>query len=63
MGQFVLADGSLLRFSDSLQLQFDFRAAFADGTIKRVMLAPHSNLDALQTELAKLRITAIEGGT
>jgi hypothetical protein len=63
MGQFVLADGSPMTFSDSLQMQFDFRAAFADGTIKQVVLAPDSNLDFLRAELAKLRITAIEGET
>jgi hypothetical protein len=61
MGEFVLSDGSPMAFSDSLQVQFDFRAAFADGTVKQIMLAPNSNLDFLRAELAKLRITAVEG--
>lgn len=61
MGEFAFDDGSTMKFSDSLQVQFDFRAAFADGTIKQIMRAPDTNLDFLRTELAKLRITAIEG--
>lgn len=61
MGTFAFADGSPMAFSDSLQVQFDFRAAFADGTVKQIMLGPDSNLDFLRAELAKLGITAVEG--
>ncbi len=63
IGQFVLADGSPMPFGESLQVQFDFKAAFANGTIKQIMLAPHTNLDFLRAELAKLRITAVEDPT
>lgn len=61
MGEFAFADGSTMAFSDSLQVQFDFRAAFADGTIKQVLMAPGSNLEFLRAEFGKLGITAIEG--
>lgn len=61
MGEFAYADGSTMVFSDSIQVQFDFRAAFADGTIKQVLMAPGSNLDFLRAEFAKLKITAVEG--
>jgi hypothetical protein len=61
MGEFAYADGSTMAFNDSLQVQFDFRAAFADGTIKQILMAPGSNLDFLRAEFGKLGITAIEG--
>ncbi|MBB5046097.1 hypothetical protein HNR60_000839 [Rhodopseudomonas rhenobacensis] len=61
MGEFAFADGSTMAFSDSLQAQFDFRSAFADGTIKQILIAPGSNLDFLRVEFGKLGIAAIEG--
>jgi hypothetical protein len=36
IGQFVLNDGSRLDFPPSLQVGFDFKAAFAKGTIMRL---------------------------
>lgn len=59
MGEFAFDDDTTMRFSDSLQVQFDFRAAFADGTIKQIMRVPDTKRDFLKAELAKL--TAVEG--
>jgi len=56
LGQFVLADGSLMEFPRSLQLQFDYRAAIADGTIRELLLGPETDAAYLQVELDKLRI-------
>jgi hypothetical protein len=61
IGEFAFADDSTMAFSDSLQAQFDFRAAIGDCTIKQVLMAPGSNLDFLRAELGKFGITAIEG--
>jgi hypothetical protein len=59
IGKFVLEDGSEMAFSDSLQVQFDYRAAFADGTIKQILAGPGLDADYLRTELAKLNIGTI----
>lgn len=60
IGQFVLDDGSEMVFSDRLQVQFDYRAAFADGTIKQILAGPGLDADYLRTELANLNIGTIE---
>jgi hypothetical protein len=61
IGQFALRDGSTMQFPSSLQLDFDFRAAIADGTIQQILYAPDSDSDFLQTELHKLRIVLSKG--
>lgn len=62
MGHFVLNDGSPLDFPPSLQLGFDFKSAFADGTIKQLLLAQNCDMDFLRAELHKLRIVPVENG-
>ena len=42
---FALNDSEILQFSQSLQVDFDFRKAFAEGIIKEVLLNPE-NCDA-----------------
>lgn len=60
MGKFVLADGTEMVFSDSLQVQFDYRAAFADGTIRQIVAGPGTDVDYLRAELSKLNISTAE---
>lgn len=57
MGHFVLADGSLMDFPPSLHLPFDFRSAFADGTVQKLLHAPEYDTSFLQEGLRKLGIT------
>lgn len=61
MGQFSLADGSVMEFPASLQTQFDFRMALADGTIQQILFAPDCDSDLLLAELRKLQIVPGEG--
>jgi hypothetical protein len=60
MGHYVLTDGSRLDFPPSLQLGFDFKSAFADGTIKQFLLAQDTDMSLLRSELDKLRIMPVE---
>lgn len=60
MGQFALNDGSAMNFPDSLHMDFDFRAANADGTIQQVLCAPDCDTGFLYAELHKLRIVPSE---
>lgn len=60
MGQFTLADGTLLPFSPSLQAQFDFKAAYSDGIITQLMIAEATDLDYLTNELHRLGISRID---
>jgi hypothetical protein len=62
IGHFVLTDGSRLDFPPSLQLGFDFKSAFADGTITRILLAQDCDVNFLRAELVKLRIVPVEDG-
>jgi len=61
IGQFALNDGNTMQFPSSLQLSFDFRAAMADYTIQKILYAPDSNSDFLQTELHKFGIVVNKG--
>lgn len=63
IGQFVLNDGSQLDFPPSLQFGFDFKSAFADGTITRVLFAQDTDTDFLRAELDKLRIVPVESSS
>lgn len=61
IGRFVLRDGSQLIFPDSLQLDFDFRAAIRDGTIAGFEYDRGGDSNWFKTELTKLGITAVGG--
>jgi hypothetical protein len=63
IGQFVLNDRSHLDFPPSLQLGFDFKSGFMDGTITRLLLAQDSDVDFLRAKLDKLRIVPVEDGS
>ena len=56
MGQFRLANGSILTFPPSLQLAFEFREAMSDGTIEAILLSPDADIPALEAALIKARI-------
>lgn len=60
IGQFVLNDGSTMNFPGSLHMDFDFRAANADGTIQKVLCAPDCDIGFLYAELHKLCIVPSE---
>lgn len=61
MGKFALKDGSIMEFPPGLQVALDFRAAIADGTIKKILCAPNCDTDFLHVELSKLRIVPSNG--
>ena len=54
MGQFVLADGRQLAFPPSLQLEFDFRGAIADGTITQVLTGATTDVAGLEGAIRQL---------
>ncbi|RTL62156.1 MAG: hypothetical protein EKK42_32785 [Pseudonocardiaceae bacterium] len=56
IGKFVLDDGSEMQFPEHLQFGFDFRAAFADGTIRSLTAGPRCDQDFLRSELYRLRV-------
>jgi len=60
MGKLVLADGTEMVFSDSLQVQFDYRAAFANGKIRQIVASPETDVAYLRAELSKLNIGTAE---
>ena len=60
IGQFVLNDGSTMNFPDSLHMDFDFRAANADGTFQQILCAPDCDIGFLYAELNKLHIVPSE---
>ena len=57
LGHFVLNDGTAMIFPPSTQLHFDFRAAFTDGTIRRLLCAPETDAAYLRAELEKWNIS------
>lgn len=59
IGQFVLNDGSRLKFLPGLHVGFDFKPSFADGTINQFLFSPDCDMDFLRAELAKLRIVPV----
>lgn len=63
IGQFALNDGSMMDFPASLQVAFDFRAAIADGTIRRILRSPDCASGFFHAELRKLRIAPRERAT
>jgi hypothetical protein len=56
MGHFVLNDRSLMVFPPSTVLHFDFRAALTDGTIRRLLCQPETDVAYLRAELEKRNI-------
>lgn len=56
MGRFVLADGREIEFPPSLQLAFDFREAFTDGTIAQILTARSTDEARLVEALGRLGI-------
>jgi hypothetical protein len=61
MGKFALADGSIMAFPPSLQMQLDFHAAITDGTIRDILCVPETDAVFLQAELHKLSIAPAPG--
>lgn len=61
IGHFVLQDGSRLEFAPSLQVPFDFRAAFSDQTVLQVLCAPDCDKAFLLAEMARLGINPAPG--
>jgi hypothetical protein len=60
VGMIVLADGREVVFPQHFHMRFDFRAAFADGTIREIMPGPGCDIAFLQDELKRLRVLAID---
>jgi hypothetical protein len=56
MGRFALADGHEIEFPPSLQLGFDVRVAFADGTIAQILTASTTDEAGLVETLGRLGI-------
>lgn len=59
IGQFILRDGSQLNFPESLQVDFDFRAAIHDGAIVGFEGDPGGSNDWFARELVELGIRVI----
>lgn len=57
-GNFALADGTVIAFPPSMQLSFDFRTAFQDGTIIRILCPDEEVLRRLAKELVRFKIRA-----
>ena len=56
MGRLVLADGREIQFPTSLQFGFNFREAFADGTISQILTAPETDEASLVDALCRFGI-------
>lgn len=56
VGHFVLADGSKIEFTSSLQFAFDFHKAFADGTICQILTRPTTDEAGLADALSRLGV-------
>jgi hypothetical protein len=61
MGNFIMDDGSEMNLPPGLQMGFDFKSAFADGTIQQVLYGPHCDKDFLRAELRRLGAETREG--
>ncbi|MGH8291252.1 MAG: hypothetical protein ACREV7_20010 [Steroidobacteraceae bacterium] len=59
MGHFVLNDGSRIDFPVSLHVPFDFRLAFTNGTVERLLCSPGCDTGFLRAELEKRRIAPV----
>ena len=54
IGKFVLDDRTEIAFPQHLHLDFDFRTAFANGTLREVICGPRCDVDFLSAELRRL---------
>jgi hypothetical protein len=63
VGNFGLADNTIIKFEPKLALGFDFRAAYADGIITRLICESDKVIHHLTQELAKFRILLKAGAT
>jgi hypothetical protein len=54
IGKFVLNDRGTIQFLPSLQLQFNFKAAFSNGTIEHVLHTDPAIVSFLQKEMERL---------
>jgi hypothetical protein len=61
MGDFVLNDGSYMALPGSLQVPFDFHAAFTNGVIAKLLCSPDSDREFIRDELHKRRIAVASG--
>ncbi len=61
MGHFALKDGSLMEFPRSLEVPFDFRRAFANDAIQRLLCSPDCAAGFVRAELEKRRIAPAAG--
>jgi len=60
VGKFVLNDGRKMEFPPSLHLDFDFKAAVADGTINQILYPVGFDKEFLRAKLAKLSVAIAE---
>lgn len=56
IGKFVLDDRTEITFPQHLHLDFDFRAAFADNTIREIIRGPRCDEDFFRAELHRLHV-------
>jgi hypothetical protein len=61
IGKFVLADLTEIKFPKHLHFAFDFKAAFADGTVQMLLRGPDCDSDYLDAELRRLGAETREG--
>jgi hypothetical protein len=61
LGHFALNDGSLMPFPPSLQMQLDFRAALAGGTVRQILRGPDCDGAFLEAGLARFGIEPAPG--
>jgi hypothetical protein len=61
MGNFIMDDGSEMNFPQSLHMGFDFKSAFADGTIEQVLHGLDCDTVFLLAELRRLGAETREG--
>ena len=61
MGHFALNDGSLMDFPRSLEVPFDFRQAFTNSAIEKLLCSPDCDTEFLRAELEKRRIAPAPG--
>lgn len=59
IGKFVLDDRTEIEFPQHLQFGFDFRAAFAGGTIRELTAGPRCDEDFLRVELRRLGVELV----
>jgi hypothetical protein len=57
MGKMVLEDGREFHFPPHLHMKFDFRTAFANGTILEIVSGPDCDSAFVEAELRRLRVS------